>query len=287
MAPSRFKLPASLVVLLSVTAATSVVPHFADLKIKTRRSEQGAMAVETLYLKGARQRQEYLRDKPVKTAFTSISLCDERTRIDLNDDAKLYAQLPIVDWSEQQKRTRPIPQSEMTGADVTITTDTIDTGERRQQGAYTARHVQTRITVESGAGAAMPSSVEERDAWYIDLPGLGCEESSQRTGLVYAMIRPGNRHDRMHFKQLGTAHTGFPLEETVSTTEQGKITVSKLELLEFSEAPLDDALFKTPAGYSPALSTPHGGYDMTKPETLANRVQVRWAELKDWTKQWF
>lgn len=286
MRPSRFKLPASLAILLSVTAASPVVPHFSDLKIKTRRSEQASTAVETLYLKGARQRREYLRDKPAKTAFASISRCDERKRIDLNDEAKLYAELPIVDWSEQRKRARPIPQSQMTGADVTITADAIDTGERRQQGAYTARHVKTKITVESGAGAAMPSSVEERNGWYIDLPGLGCEESSQGTGFVYMNLRAGNRQDRMHLKRLGTAHTGFPLEETVTKTEQGMSTISRLELLEFSEAPLDDAVFQIPAGYSPAKSTPHGGYDMTKPETLANRVQVRWAEFTDWTKQW-
>lgn len=122
MGPSRFKLPASLVMLLSVTAASPVVPTFSNLKIKTRRSEPATIVVETLYLKGARQRREYLRNKPVKTAFASISLCDERERIDLNDDAKLYAQLPIVDWSEQRKRARPIPQGEMTGADVMITT---------------------------------------------------------------------------------------------------------------------------------------------------------------------
>jgi hypothetical protein len=287
MGPSRFKLPASLAVLLSLTAAGPVVPHFSDLTIKTRRSEQATAAVETLYLRGSQQRREYLRDQPVKTAFTSITRCKERKRIDLNDAAKLYAEIPIVDWSEQRKRARPIPQSEMTGADVTITTDAIDTGARRQQGAYTARHVKTKITVESGAGAAMPSSIEERDGWYIDLPGLGCEDSSQGTGFLYATFSAGSRHDRLRFERLGTAHTGFPLEETITKTEQGKSTVSKLELLEFSEAPLDDALFKVPAGYSPALSTPHGGYDMTKPETLANRVQVRWAELKDWTRQLF
>jgi hypothetical protein len=273
--------------LLSATVASPVVPHFSDLKIRTKRSELATATVETLYLKGARQRREYLRDQPVKAAFASISRCDERKRIELNDAAKLYAEIPIVGWSEQRKRGRPIPQSEMTGADVTITTDAIDTGERRQRGAYTARHVKTRITVESGAGAAMPSSIEERDGWYIDLPGLGCEESSARTGFVYAIMRPSNRHDLMHFKQLGTAHRGFPLEETATKTEQGRKTVSKLELLEFSEAPLDGALFEVPIAYSPALSTPHGGYDMTRPETLANRVQVRWAELKDWTRQRF
>jgi hypothetical protein len=57
--------------------------------------------------------------------------------------------------------------------------------------------------------------------------------------------------------------------------------------VEFSEALLDNALFDIPAGYSPALRTPRGGYDLTKADTGANRVQVYWAELELWTKHWF
>ena len=289
MGPSTLKLLALLIFVSAAPVTNLVVPNFPDLKIKMRRNDPPNAEEESLYLKGSRQRHEYARDRPVKATFVSISRCDQRKRIDLNDDARLYAELPIVDWSEQLKHARVVPPTrptQMTGADVIITTDSIDTSERRQQGAYTARHVKIKITVDSGPGAAMPSSVEERDGWYIDLPGLGCQESRQRVGFVYATLRPSIRHDHIHFKKLGTAPVGFPLEETITKTEQGKSTVSKLELLEFSEAPLNDSLFKVPEGYSPARSTPHGGYDMTKPETLANRVQVYWAEMKDWTRQW-
>jgi hypothetical protein len=288
MRPSPLNLPALLITLFSLILASPAVSSFSDLKVKTRRSDQASTVVETLYLKGARQRREYLQDKPAKVSFVSISRCDERKRIDLNDDARLYAELPIVDWPERRKLTRTMPpthEHEMTGADVTITAGSVDTGERRQQGAYTARHIRTKIIVESGPGAATPSSVEERDGWYIDLPGLGCQNSAQ--GIGFATLRPGNHLDRFHFKQLGKAPGGFPVEETVTKTEAGKSAISKLELLEFSATPLDDTLFQVPKGYSPALSTPHGGYDMTRPETLGNRVQVYWAELRDWTRQWF
>jgi hypothetical protein len=286
MRPSTLKLLAPVILLASITPASLVVPHFSDLKIRTRRNDPFNSDVETLYLKGSMQRREYLLDKPAKATFATISRCDERRRIDLNDDAKVYAELTITDWSERRKHARPVVPTQMTGADVTITSDSIDTGERRQQGDYTARHVKIKITVESGPGAAMPSSVEERDGWYIDLPGLGCEDSGQRIGFLSATFAPASRRDRIHFKKLGSAPAGFPLEETITKTQQEK-TVSKLELLEFSEAPLDDALFQVPAGYSPALSTPRGGYDMTRPETVADRVHVYWAELKDWTRQWF
>ena len=186
MGPSTTKLLPLFICLASATLANPNIPNFPDLKIKTRRNDSINSTVETLYLKGAKQRREYFRDKPFPTKFVSISQCDEGKRIDLNDDAKLYAELPIVDRGEQGKRARPVPPGEMTGAEVTITIDSIDTGERRQQGSFTARHVKTKTTVESEPGAAMPSSMEERDGWYIDLPGLGCQDSSRKSGFVYA-----------------------------------------------------------------------------------------------------
>lgn len=288
MGPSTLKLSLLFIFLLgSAALANPNIPNSPILKIKTRRNGPFDSTVETLYFKGSKRRREYSRDTPSKMGIVSISRCDERKRIELNEEAKLYAELPIIDWSEQRKRARTLPPTEMTGAEVTITIDSIDTGERRAQGAYTARHLKIRTTVESGPGAAMPSSTEERDGWYIDLPGLACEDSGQRSGFVNAMLIAGGRRDRIHFKRLGTAPAGFPLEETTTKTEQGRSTVSKVELLEFSDSPLDDALFQVPKGYSPALSTPHGGYDLTRRETLANRVHVYWAELTDWTSQWF
>ena len=248
MGPSTTKLLPLLICLASATLASPNIPNFSDLKIKTRRNDSINSTVETLYLRGSKQRREYFRNTPFPTKFVSISWCDERKRIALNDDAKLYAELPVVDWSEQRKRARPVPPSEMTGAEVTITIDSIDTGARRQQGPYTARHVKIRTTVESGPGAAMPSSTEERDGWYIDLPGLGCQDSGRQSGFVYAAFTARGRRDRIHFKQLGAAPAGFALEETVTKTEQGKSTVSKVELLEFSDSPLDDALFQVPDG---------------------------------------
>jgi hypothetical protein len=285
LGPSTLKLLPLLIFLTSAALSNPGTPAFSDLKIKTRRNDSFDSTVETLYFRGSKRRREYSHDKPSKMKFVSISRCDERKRVVLNEDARLYAEFPIIDWSEQRKRARPIPPFEMSGAEVTITIDSIDTGERRQQGAYTARHMKIRTIVESGPGAAMPSSTEERDGWYIDLPVVGCEDSGQRTGFVFAMLTAGR--DRIHLKRLGTAPAGFPLEETTTKTEQGQSTVSKVELLEFSDSPLDDSLFQVPQGYSPALSMPHGGYDMMKPETVANRVHVYWAELRDWTRQWF
>lgn len=148
--------------------------------------------------------------------------------------------------------------------------------------------MKTTITLEAGPDAAMPFTVEERDGWYIDLPGLGCQDSGKQVGFVYANLGPARRYHRIQVKRLGMAPAGFPIEQTIKRTEQGKSTLSKVELLEFSQAPLsDDALFQVPQGYSPALGTGHRGYDMTRPRTLANRAQMYWAELKILATQWF
>ena len=52
-----------------------------------------------------------------------------------------------------------------------------------------------------------------------------------------------------------------------------------MELIEVSDEPLDSSLFEIPRDYRPALPLVRGGYDLTKPDTAANRAQVYWDEL--------
>jgi hypothetical protein len=54
------------------------------------------------------------------------------------------------------------------------------------------------------------------------------------------------------------------------------------QLIGFSDAPLDVALFTVPAGYRPALPGLFGGYDLTKPDTVMNRLQSYWDGLRAW-----
>jgi hypothetical protein len=42
---------------------------------------------------------------------------------------------------------------------------------------------------------------------------------------------------------------------------------------------LDWSLFDVPRDYRPALPLVRGGYDMAKPDTVTNRLQVYWNEL--------
>jgi hypothetical protein len=273
--------PAILAQTLSIPAF--VVPTFADLTIKTRHSfgtTSSRGTTEVLYLKGARERREFLDEQPGNRGsnYATIMQCDQRRSVQLNPEAKLYSVSVLEDWSAQVKGGRPAPEGQ--GADVTTTFDAADTGERRPAGHYVARRVRTTVTVEPSPGANTPPSTRETDGWYMDLPGLGCSDSATTAYLtVGEVVGPGGIRDRHHYKTKGAARRGYAIEETTRFTQTGGTDVVRVELIELSEHPLDSSLFDIPRDYRPALPRVRGGYDMTKPDTLANRLQDYWDEI--------
>jgi hypothetical protein len=265
------------------SVAAIVVPTFADLTIRTRHSFDGTSSrptTEVLYLKGARERREFLYGQPgnIGARHVSIVQCDQRRTVELNPDAKLHSVSVLRDGAEQSKR-RGTPLPEEPGADVTTTFDSIDTGERRQVGSYVARRVQTRVTVEPSAGANTPASTRETDGLYIHLPGLGCSDAETTSMLVVESIGPGGRRDRHHYQTKGAARRGYAIEETTRLTTTGGTSVHRVELIELSEHSLDVSLFEIPRDYRSALPLVRGGFDMTKPDTLTNRLQAYWGEI--------
>jgi hypothetical protein len=283
---------ASLLVLLLLTTASSlptlVVPNHPDLTIKTRLIANNiGSSVQTLYLRAAHERTEWIAEKPTNSApssYTVIRRCDDKVGYSVNDSAKTYFQFPIEDWSERMKRTPGTAHPQQAGADVYVTIDAVDTGETRSFGSYTARHVRTTTKVEPSQGASTRPSVEQVDGWYIDLPGYGCEQRGGDAAgwLTTAVYAPGGavREDRFHFTRNGTASRGYALEETRTKTEDGKSFSTKIELVQLSENPLNPELFQLPSGYRPALHNLWGGYDMTKPDTFGNRLEQYWIEAK-------
>src|SRR5437660_10090955 len=261
-----------LILATSVGLPKFIVPNLPDLAIKTRRTSGDWLSqLDTRDLKGARQRTETVVEKPAGADainWAVIRQCDEKRVFNINERDKIYASSEIEDWSERLKKARPVILRRTPGAEVMMTIDSIDTGERRQFEHYTARHVRVKIQVEPSPGASTPASVEETDGWYIDLPGFGCREAS--SGFGFGVLGSGNRRDRFQIKWLGKAPRGYPIEETALRTEAGKETISKVELLEVSEAPLNPSLFDLPARYRLALQTGNGGADLTKPDTISN-----------------
>jgi hypothetical protein len=264
-----------------------IVPNHPDLTIKTRRTSGDGSQVDSLYLKGARQRTETVVEKPTREAahWAVIRQCDEKRLLNLNQRDKIYVSSKIEDWSERSRKASPVALAR-SGAEVMMTIDSIDSGERRQFQHYSARHVIVKIRIEPGPGASTPPSVEETDGWYIDLPGFGCQEQGL-SGFARLSVSSGNRQDRFQVKWLGKAPRGYPIEETSVITGPENKTMSKIELLEISEAPLNPSIFELPAGYRQALQTGNGGADLTKPDTVSNRTQYYWTKLVFWMRGLF
>lgn len=269
-----FKTP--LVLLLSLTASAAnhpdwVTPNFHDLKIKTRTTEGLASPRETTwFLKGARTRVESgstMRllgrpgpdpgSKPATTEPMSVGIqqCDLRTVYRLHPFLKSYVKMTVPERRHPEEEVSPLEQMQKrnsTGPDVTITVATVDTGERRQMGNYEARRVKTTITVEPGKRATTKPGKTEVDGWYLDLKGMGCsirdtQQIPEVNKVVFEVVR---NNDHPTVKQLGAAQTGFAVEETSTRKEGGNVILGRIELLEFSEQPLDPSLFEPPPDYT-------------------------------------
>ncbi|MHB8218393.1 MAG: hypothetical protein ACYDDS_20160 [Candidatus Sulfotelmatobacter sp.] len=247
----------SLLILLTLLAVVpakpaDVVPDFRDLTIRTQATMDSRHSqVMTWYFKGSRMRSEMqYPDAASSAAFTNIYQCDRAVRIFFNESSKTYDSVP-ADPTQMRGTARPTPEIRLSGGEVAVTTDSVDTGERRPAGSYQARHVKTTITVEPGPEAVSHKSTTEIAGWYLDLPGLYCQDTSAKNGWSMAWL---GRLDRIVFKRLGAAARGFAIEETTRKSEDGKVFVQKIELLELSEKPLDESLFEIPAGYSLATA---------------------------------
>lgn len=274
----------SLLLLLAVCSLIS--PAFADQKIVTRRTFDGAHTrVQSLYIRGERQRLEFgAEDLPAGGEADNnilIEQFDLRRTLQLSSRYKTYAYMPM----DLGIKPSPVQEPPATrGGDVNVTLDSVDTGERRQIGNFTARHVRSITRIEAGQGACQPSSVTEEDGWYIDLRTIRAPAHPGAVGVLVAG-QAGCR-DRFHIRHLGTAPAGYPVEQTYRHTEQGHTLVMKTELLESSTAPLDPALFELPAGYKPALHTAWGD-DFSRTDTFGNRTQYYWERVMSSVRRWF
>jgi len=271
-----------------------VVPDAPDLTIKTRETidlPQSTVQTDTRYFKGAWQRRELYLQFPralptQRTArHSTITRCDERRILELNDDARLYA-WSSGDFSDtdvhrvrSSRRERHDPPT--AGAEVKITVNTVDTGERRQLGSYSARHVIRTITTDSAPGANTRSSESVEDGWYIDLPPAGCVDAGDSQFVATgSILRAGGVPDRMKVEFRGAGPRGFPIEETRRHRGEHEPPItSRVTLIEFSEAVLDKSLFDVPSGYRPALPRLIGRFDMTKPDTVTNRLTGYWEDV--------
>jgi hypothetical protein len=279
-----------------------VVPNAPDLTIKTRETidlPQSTVRTNSLYFKGAWQRRELQLQFPSAVPaqrtvrHATITRCDERRTLELNHEARLYGWSPLDfiarDVYRASSRWRERPQPPAAGPEVKITVNTVDTGERRQMGSYSARHLITTTTTDPGPGANTRPSESVEDGWHIDLPPAGCwDAGGAHFFLTGSVVSPGGAVERMNVEFRGAGRRGFPIEETTRRRgEHEPPFTTSVKLIEFSEAALDRSLFDVPAGYRPALPRLIGRIDMTKPDTVANRLAAYWQDLTTLARDFF
>ena len=231
-------------------------PIKGDFKITIKTTMAGMPRQSTTMIKGLRERSETnMSMGGMNMSQTSITQCDLRRTIQINDRARKYMISPM-DSDESTASTTGTDAAAMSGpsrrgGDVTMSVNTTDTGERKEMFGFTARHLKRTMISQSSPDACQQQHMKiETDGWYINLEyGLSCP--SQRPPQRPGMASTGCR-DRYQYKHNGPSNLGYPLIET--TTMYGAdgsatFTMTK-EVIELSRQTLDAALFDVPAGYT-------------------------------------
>jgi hypothetical protein len=242
----------SLVAVLCISTLAS-----ADIKIKTRTTVMGHSTESTVYIKGARERSEMSFGGHGGTA--SIMQCDQKRMITVMGDrcmvmpfGKEETSCPTTpnmrDLMRGKATAEPAPPR--AGGVVTITRNSVDTGERQEMFGYKARHIRTTMTMESSPDACNQSHMKmEMDGWYADVSAaFSCGEESYRSmACGGGGGKPGCR-DRIVMKGGGGMPMGYPLKQTMTMTTEGRTFTTTTEVLELTNTTLEASLFDAPPG---------------------------------------
>jgi len=235
-------------------------PITGDFKITSRMTVAGNSTQSTTMIRGKRERTETsISAGSYSMSTVSITQCDMRRTIQVNDKARKYIITPMDtdDAGSSTPTTGPAGGgASRRGGVVTMSINTIDTGERKEMFGFTARHLKRTMSFQSSPDACSQQQMKmDTDGWYINLEyGLNCG-SMKPPQNNYGGGATGCR-DRYEYKNTGPQNLGYPLVET--TTMYGAdgsvtTTISK-EVIELSRQTLDAALFDIPAGYAQATS---------------------------------
>ncbi len=105
---------------------------------------------------------------------TSITQCDLRRTIQINDRARKYMISPmdsdVSSDSSGPDVVAPSAGQNRRGGLITMTVNTIDTGERKDMFGFTARHLKRTMMSQSSPDACQQQHMKiETDGWYINL----------------------------------------------------------------------------------------------------------------------
>ena len=183
---------------------------------------------------------------------------------------KTYLKRTAVERELSSDEFSPVPQLEKRNPgrpNVTITLDSVDTGERRQTGPFQAHRVLTTIVVQPGKRATTKPAEIDIDGWYVDLRGLTCFEREQQLppGVGRLALEAVRNNDHPVLKIVSNALRGFAVEEKSIEKRDENTVVNRVELVEISELPLEPSLFEPPPDYTQATPQQHPAGEWIRP----------------------
>ncbi len=219
----------------------------ADTKVKIKQTVSGQTMENTTYIKGKRQRTEIMGG-----AMVSVTQCDLGRDLQMNPGTKTYTVTYYDDGSDTSSKPTAsgasVPVTK--GGTMTVTTTIKDTGERKQMFGFTARHIIQTIETETTPDACLPTKTKmEMDSWVIDVEfGIACRQTRYNSSNGG---KPGGCRDRIVPKTIGTAKTGYPVWQKMTSYEaDGKESFTMIsEVVELSKSTLDPALFEAPVDF--------------------------------------
>lgn len=253
----RILLPVCL--LASALSTGQPSPH--DLKITTRHTSFGNRSsfTTTTYYSGEESRSEIqISSGDVRGHHWALIRHKGAESIQvyhLDLDAHEYVSYQ-TDLRGIKPGAKPVAVKP-SGKTYLINIDVVDTGERKEIFGHIARHLITKEKRVGGPENCYGGNAEsEIDGWYIDPEMLPLPQHSGGDMVTVSVGRSGDHcSDKIEVHRNGP-DKGFPLSETTTwlgeDAQQDKTSnaySSTIEVVEFSEAPLEQSLFRVPADF--------------------------------------
>jgi hypothetical protein len=270
---------------LAVAVACFTTAASADLKIKTRTTVMGHTTESTVYIKGARERNEMSFGGHGGTV--SITQCDQKRIITISGNQCMVMSMGggetscpatpnMAAMAREGAEGEPTPSRK--GGVVTITRTSTDTGERQEMFGYKARHIKTSMVMESSPDACNQSHMKtETDGWYADLSaGFSCSDESYRAMACGGGGGKRGCRDRIVVKGGGSGALGYPLKQTTTMVSEHGTFTTTTEVVELASANLEAPLFEMPPGCKGAdMSAMMGGAPASHAEAAAEPAPAK------------
>lgn len=253
--------------------AAAITPLWADLKVTLKTTTGSGSRVDVFYSKQNKRRGDY-----PETSFSVI--LDNGTSYYVNNSTREYS-VPsgpgvfaiLANWIQ------PPPRIRQSGKTVNVYYERIDTGERRQQFGYTAKHLILRERRVAEPGAYQSSQETMTEGWYI-APGQIKDRLPRYRLLTNSRLKLVD-HVVEHGQPLEPGFALFEIRKTKSAVPGLRQVTTEVTAL--STEPLAASVFEVPVGFKRVDSLP-GLAPSMRP---ADRLSLEWNQLVQAAESWF